>query len=250
MRADRATMGICGDCLREGLHCRSCGTKIRGEFLVVNGNDGPYCAKCYNTRASCDLCGAPAGDGAVQMADGRIVCARCNATAIRDPREAETLFERVVDLLGNSLGMQLNIRPRLALVDHARLLELSRAAMEDGHDSDKVLGLFMRQGQKRTIYLQEFLPRILLIQVAAHEFAHAWQGEKCPLLRDPVLREGFAEWAAYHMLMQLDAQKKAAQMLQRRDFYGDGLRQCLEIEKQQGIDGVLQFNRRSNSTSD
>ena len=98
-------------------------------------------------------------------------------------------------------------------------------------------------GRKRVIYMQEFLPRILLIQIAAHEFAHAWQGESAPLLRDPLLREGFAEWVAYHALTRLDAPKKAAQMLQRRDDYGEGLRRLLDVERRQGIAGVLQFCR-------
>jgi len=244
MPVARAQLGICGACLREGLRCRSCGARIRGQFLLINGNDGPYCEKCFRNRAQCDLCGAPAGDGSVLMADERIVCQRCNQTAITDPREAEALFERAVDLLMNSLGMQLNMRPRLMLVDHARLAELSRAAAaENGHASDKVLGLFMRQGQRRTIYLQEFLPRIMFLQVVAHEFAHAWQGERCPLLRDATVREGFAEWAAYHILLKLDAKKKAAQMLQRRDFYGEGLRRLLDVEREQGIAGVLQSCR-------
>lgn len=246
MPAERAAIGICHDCLREGLRCRYCGARIRGEYVLLNGNDGPYCAKCMRTRAQCDLCGAPAGDGAVTFADGRVVCERCRQTAITDPREANALFERVVDLLGNTLGLRLNVRPQLALVDHARLVELARnAAAENGHDSEKALGLFVRAGRKRFIYLQEYLPRILLIQVAAHELAHAWQGENCPLLRDAMLREGFAEWVAYHALLRLDAQKKVAQMLQRRDDYGDGLRRLLEVEKQQGVAAVLQSCRTS-----
>jgi len=244
MQAARAELGICAACLREGLRCRACGTRIRGKFLMLNGNDGPYCDKCHREHAPCDLCGAPANAGAVTYADGRIVCQRCAQTAITDPREAEMLFERVIDLVDAALGLRLNVRPGLMLVDRPRLVELARhAAAENGHDSAKALGLFVRMGRKRVIYVQELLPRILLIQIAAHEFAHAWQGENAPLLRDPRLREGFAEWVAYHALTRLDAPKKAAQMLQRRDDYGEGLRRLLDLERQQGIAEVLQHCR-------
>ncbi len=236
-------LGICHDCLREGLHCRGCGKRITGEFLLVNGNDGPYCADCFRSRAPCDVCGAPAGEGSLLLPDRRIVCQRCRATAITDPHEANALFERVIDLLSNSLGLRLNIRPQLALVDHARLAELSRHAAHDEHDRDKVMGLFVRNGRKRFIYLQEYLPRILLIQIVAHEFAHAWQAENSPLLDDALAREGFAEWVAYHALLELDAQKKAAQMTQRRDDYGEGLRKMLALEKQYGAAAVLQACR-------
>ncbi|MEW5718503.1 MAG: zinc-binding protein [Chloroflexota bacterium] len=246
MPSPRVELNICAACLREGLRCRACGARIRGKFLMLNGNDGPYCEKCHRDHALCDLCGAPASARAVLYADGRVVCQRCAQTAITDPRQAEMLFDRVVDLVGATLGLRLNVHPRLMLVDHARLGELARHAVaENGHDSAKTLGLFARMGRKRVVYVQEFLPRILLIQVAAHEFAHAWQGENAPLLRDPVWREGFAEWVAYHALTRLDAPKKAAQMIQRRDVYGEGLRRVLEAEKQKGIDGVLQECRNA-----
>lgn len=246
MTAQHLRAGICRECLREGLRCKRCGEKIAGDFLLLNGNDGPYCASCFQKFAPCDICGAPAGDDAVTLADGRVLCARCHQTAITDPREAHELFMRVIQALERSLGLTLNMRPQLMLVDHARLVELARAAArENGHDAERVLGLFVRQGRKRFIYLQEQLPRILLIQVVAHEFAHAWQGEQAPLLADNVLREGFAEWVAYKMLQELGAQKKAAQMLQRQDVYGQGLRYWLKIEQRTDADSVLRQARQS-----
>ncbi len=244
MTAQHLRAGICRACLREGLKCKRCKNSIGGDFLLLNGNDGPYCARCYQNFAPCDICGAPTGDDGVTLADGRVLCARCHKTAITDSREAHELFERVVAGLERSLGLELNVRPQLMLVDHARLIELARtAARENGHDAERVLGLFVRQGRKRFIYLQEDLPRILLIQVVAHEFAHAWQGEQAPLLADHLVREGFAEWVAYKMLQELGAQKKAAQMLQRQDVYGQGLREMLQVERQSSISGVLKFLR-------
>jgi hypothetical protein len=139
--------------------------------------------------------------------------------------------------------MELSFRPRLALVDHARLAELARTAGQDGHDGGQVLGLFVRQGRRRLIYLQELLPRILLIQVTSHEYAHAWQGEQCPLLHDSVVREGFAEWAAYRVLLDMDGKDGGEPMLRRRDQYGVGLRRMLDIERQHGVTGVLEFCR-------
>ena len=244
MNFEHLRAGICRACLRDGLKCKTCGKNIAGDFLLLNGNDGPYCGNCIQKFTPCEICGAPAGDDASTLADGRVLCARCHQTAIADPREADELFAQVIDSLDRSLGLRLNLRPQLMLVDHARLVELARiAAHENGHDADRVLGLFVRQGRKRFIYLQEQLPRILLIQIVAHEFAHAWQGEQAPLLADNVLREGFAEWVAYHMLQELGAQKKAAQMLQRRDVYGQGLHDMLTLERQQSAAGVLKFIR-------
>ena len=94
------------------------------------------------------------------------------------------------------------------------------------------------------MYLLSGLPQILLIQVAAHEWAHAWQGENCPLLRDPLVREGFAEWVAYRTLQTLGAVKKRALMERQNGLYGDGLRRMLALERQAGAAGVLDFCRR------
>ncbi len=242
MPEERTALRVCVSCFREGLRCRACGKRIRGAFVFLDGNDGPYCDTCHHTLAACDLCGAPAGEGASALADGRILCRRCHQTAVRDPRQVQILFHQVVDILANTFALHLFVRPRLVLVDHTRLVELSRtAAAEDGGNGENVLGLFVRQGQRRVIYLQECLPRILVIQVIAHEYAHAWLGEKCPLLRDPFLREGFAEWVAYRVLLRLDARKKGEQMLRRQDHYGKGLRFLLDIEEKHDAAHVLQY---------
>jgi hypothetical protein len=246
MRDDRRAIGVCGHCLREGLVCRACGKRIRGDWTILNGNDGPYCSECCGTRERCALCGAPVGDPPRCLPDERSLCDRCYQTRVTDPVEAHSLFERVVDLLYSSMGMGLNIRPALALVDHGRLVELAHNALPDqAARREKTLALFTRKGRRRVIYLQDCLPRILLIQVVAHEFAHAWEGENAPMLADPVLQEGFAEWTAYHILVKLDARKKAKQMMERADLYGDGLRQLLGVERRSGEPAVLDLVLRS-----
>ncbi len=244
MREDRRSLGVCPDCLREGINCRTCGRPITGDWIILNSNDGPYCRDCFNGRAACALCGAPVGAAPRQLPDGRPLCDPCFGTRVTDPLESQVLFDRVLDLLDNKMGMRLNIRPTLMLVDHARLVELARAAVpEQEKRRDKTLALFARNGRHRTIYLQDQLPRIIFIQVVAHEFAHAWQGENAPLLSSLILQEGLAEWTAYHILLELDARKKADQMLARADFYGDGLRQLLTVEQRVGPVGVLDFVR-------
>jgi hypothetical protein len=44
-------------------------------------------------------------------------------------------------------------------------------------DPERTLGIYARRGMRRGIYVQTGLPRMLFLQVAAHEYAHAWQGE-------------------------------------------------------------------------
>jgi hypothetical protein len=165
---------------------------------------------------------------------------------VTDPAQAQVLFARVATLLTDTLGLGLNIGASLQLVDDPQLQTLlaeTAPAVQD--EADKVVGLFIRQGRRRLMAILSGLPQILFIQTVAHEWAHVWQGENCPLLRNPLVREGFAEWVAYRALKALGAVKKAALMEQRTGLYGDGLRAMLRLEAEQGAAGVLAFCRKS-----
>jgi len=165
---------------------------------------------------------------------------------VYDAGKANDLYEQVQELMNQQLEMRLNMLPALSLVDRNQMLILLEQMEIDGADDpDRVFGLFFRRGRKRAIYVEYGLPQILMIQVVAHEYAHAWQGENCPLLRDPLVREGFAEWAAYRVLMALGAVKKAALLEQRVDLYGQGLRLMLALERQGGTAAVFRACRNS-----
>jgi len=241
-------------------HCHLCGRRLRGRAWVYAPNnvaDGPWpepnrrqtiviCRQCQETSPRCDVCGMPMGANHVRLPDGRRICARCHQTAVYDPARAQALFEHVAHTVTDQLGLGLNVGTDFALVDHQHLQRLAGEASSAIHDEqDKVVGLFVRKGRKRVMYLLSGLPQILLTQTIAHEWAHAWQGENCPLLQDPLVREGFAEWVAYKTLQVMGAVKKMALMEQQNGLYGEGLRKMLELERRDGVSSVIAFCRRA-----
>jgi len=191
------------------------------------------------------------GANHVHLPDGRCICPRCHQTAVYDPARAQALFEHAARVVTDHLDLGLNVGTDFTLVDHQHLRRLATEADLDlGDDavrkqSAQVVGLFVRKGHKRVIYLLSGLPQILLLQAAAHEWAHAWQGENCPLLQDPLVREGFAEWVAYKTLQTMGAVRKMALMEQQNGLYGEGLRKMLELERHGGVAGVQAFCRRA-----
>jgi hypothetical protein len=204
------------------------------------------CRRCHQSAPRCDGCGVPVGSNHVALPDGRHICPRCHKTAIYDQARGRELFEHVSHIVTDQLGLGLNVGADFTLVDHQHLQRL--AAEADGvsdTDPTRVVGLFARKGHRRVMYLLSGLPQILFIQVAAHEWAHAWEGENCPLLRDHLVREGFAEWVAHRTLRALGAIKKVALMEQQEGVYGDGLRKMLALERRGGVDDVLDFCRRA-----
>jgi hypothetical protein len=191
------------------------------------------------------------GDNHVHLPDGRRICPRCHQTAVYDPAHARALFEYTTRVVVGQLGLKLNVGADFTLVDAQHLQRLAEEVDAGPHDeadtmlAGKIVGLFIHKGRQRVMYALSGLPQILLLQTMAHEWAHAWQGENCPLLQNALVREGFAEWAAYKTLQVMGAVKKMALMEQQNGLYGEGLRKMLELERRDGAPGVLDFCRNA-----
>ena len=239
--------GLCETCRASLPVCLACGRPVTGKSLEFDGI-GPYCLDCYRTRPPCDICGAPLTDERWQLSDGRISCQHCQASAVFTPDVAGALYDQMKKAVFSQLGFELNIPTGLALVDRNQLKEVIRLQTEDkpvqsaGHqdlDPERTLGIYARRGMRRGIYIQTGLPRMLFLQVAAHEYAHAWQGENCPILSDRLVHEGFAEWVAYHMIGYYGYRDSQERMLARQDGYGRGLKWALGLEQSQGAQTVV-----------
>jgi hypothetical protein len=239
--------------------CLACGRTVTGKYYEFDGV-GPYCRDCFRKRPPCDVCGAPLTNEKWQLSDGRITCAHCHSTAIYSPQDAAILYEEMKKIVVQRLGLKLNVPTGLALVDRNQLREvIHRQAdpnlksnpgvqQEDTWrelDPQRTLGIYARRGMRRAIYIQTGLPRMLFLQVATHEYAHAWHGENCPTLRDPLVHEGFAEWMAYNVMGYFRYTKGQERMLARNDVYGQGLRWALELDSRLGESGVIDSCRRS-----
>lgn len=252
--------GVCETCSQALRFCLACGQPVKGEYFEFDGR-GPFCGECYRQRPPCDACGAPLGHEHWQLSDGRKICSNCHATAIYAPAAANALYDEMKTLTAERLGLTLNIPTGLALVDRNQLREVIRLQRASEREStplqegvapppfdpdstldleaERTLGLYARRGIRRGIYIQTGLPRMLFLQVAAHEYAHAWQGENSPTLREGLIHEGFAEWVAYRVLGFYGYAHGQERMLARQDLYGQGLRWALAEEAAHGAAGVI-----------
>lgn len=225
--------------LAAGERCSACGQPLNGDVYYLPGRPERYCAACMVQRPRCDSCGAPAGPQHWRLHDGRVNCARCHATAVYDPAEAQQLFYQTVGAVVDDLNLSLRVGVAFRLLDAPGLAQ-RRAAGGASDPHQRTLGLYERHSSSlRLISLLYGLPRIVFRSVAAHEYAHAWQGETCPLLEDHDLREGFAEWVAYRHLRYLGCAKAARELLESQHPYRPLLERMLALEQQRGAAGVI-----------
>lgn len=224
--------------------CASCGDTLSGSYYTLIDRPERYCERCIATRPRCASCGAPLGGQHWRLHDERLQCAACHATAVYDAAVARALFDQTVTGVVAQLGLTLNVGVAFRLVD-APTLEAIRSAGQPAPAGMNTLGLYQRRGHLRAIYMLYGLPRLGFRTTVAHEYAHAWQGERCPLLRDDELREGHAEWVAYHHLLWLGCTKAAERMLSAPHPYRPALERVLAMERRLGLAGVNEAMTRA-----
>jgi hypothetical protein len=232
-----STWSLCVQCYEERLRCAACGSQVGTQALMLEGETLIYCRACFEQRPRCDTCGCPVGSHYWTRPDGRKLCDRCQSTAVSDPAHAHALYRRVRAALARSLGLSLREPCQLKLANRRQLGELIEKSSLHSLDADsrgRCFGLFIREGTHRAIFVEYGLPQIVLLEVIAHEYAHAWQGENCWREAPAEVQEGFAEWVAYKLLEGWGCYRRSGKMLRRDDLYGQGLKLMLEWEGQGG----------------
>ena len=159
-----------------------------------------------------------------------------------DPGHAHALYRRVRSDLRRTLGLQLRTPCQLKLAGRrqmGRLIDKTTLRHMDEGSRGRCFGLFLREGQHRAIFVEYGLPQIVLLEVLAHEYAHAWASENCPHDLPIPIQEGFAEWVAYKLLTRWGCKRRTARMIRRLDLYGRGLQTVLGWEREGGVEGVF-----------
>lgn len=216
-----------------------------GEYYTLIGRPDRFCTQCIETRPRCAACGSPLAAHHWRLHDGRLQCPACHATAIYDLAEARRIYDETVAGVIAQLDLTLNVGVAFRMVDMPTLEQIRATGSAPPPPGQITLGLYQRQGHLRTIYMLYGLPRLTFRTTIAHEYAHAWQGERCPLLRDETLREGFAEWVAYHHLRWLGCSLAAERMITTPHPYREPLAHLLDLERRLGTTGVITFIKQA-----
>jgi len=182
---DRAT-GVCLDCLKKLPRCSACRKPIVGEYFRFQFAEGMYCSDCMKNRPRCYTCGVPVGDRYWKFQDGRVICDRCDQRAVIDGNQVRRIMQEVEQSVVRLLGLKVEQPYTLhveALNNESSLVigAIKKTFSSNSPLNGSELGLYKRVNDKSDIYLLYGLPPEMLYETAAHEYAHAWQAENCPI---------------------------------------------------------------------
>jgi hypothetical protein len=243
--------------------CHTCGKAIQGNYVAVSHDRRPVCLTCRESLARCFLCAMPSDptNGGTTLSDGRSLCAQHARTGVTEDSKAQTIFQQSSGEVRYALGERLALQQPLKAVKLVGLAELQRVSHGSTHagglSAGRVLGIttivFVTQGDQRwldpaVIHLLDHVSPERMLTVAAHEYAHVWQAENHQnyAATKPVLREGFAEWVAYKVCEKYGRQDQLRIMKNPSGgIYYTGLTKFLELERNNGINGVLEFAKSS-----
>jgi len=224
----------CPNCLKLLIFCSVCGEPISGTgYWFENDDSKRYCADCWNRFPHCSNCDAPVGPRGVDLSDGRTLCQACYKSAIFQSESVTEIKLEVLAFLKSELDMELMHKVSYYLQG----IDFIRSRL--GESTGDLYGLFCREGDKFSIHVLFGLSRKLLYQVLAHEIGHAWLSERRADEPDRRTNEGFAQWVAYHSLMNFGYPRDAEKLLDGNDDYAVGLKEMLELEKRGGKKAVF-----------
>ncbi|UDQ98547.1 hypothetical protein AAEX28_00325 [Lentisphaerota bacterium WC36G] len=262
-------------CLSKTLpQCKLCKKHVKSGFRINDWQHGSlfYCKSCAQ-KNKCFSCQLPGVE--YKLADGRLICERCDKTAVHDKKEIKKYLVEVRKVMKEKLNIPTHDKVKIYSVDINTMHELSKKNNQISNGEDILeLGLYsVKKTYKDTTYRKFSLtkgfyeetvstlthesydiyvlygtPRKKLIEVIAHELAHDYFYQHFPNINNLKIKEGFAEYVASLVNIKYKNSKSNLRMEENTDpIYGGGYRMIKKIAKKHGgLPGLLKFLAKEN----
>ncbi|MFC1850021.1 protein DA1 [candidate division CSSED10-310 bacterium] len=239
-------------CFQANVKCDICQAPLIGEYFI-DLYERKFCKK-HAHRKQCSICKFPRVKRKIN--DGRYLCKKCNQAAIFHKNIALHLLGQVKKDLQKLLGLSINQRIQLHLVDINELKRITAGR------NTSMQGKFVRETKiitvkgigseivedKFKIYILYGLPEGLFRAVLAHELTHAWQALHCREAQSEELKEGTAELVSYLYL-----KSKGEVIWMKRiennevDLYRESFKRAYQTYKETGHDRFFKIIKSSYS---
>jgi hypothetical protein len=228
----------CNKCYKSlfGIECVICGKKL---LTYINLNGETYCKRCLN-KQKCISCSKPVGEKGIHIGDKLYSCEECYRNALLDDADLYLLYQNIIKSIMNIINH--NLPP----IDIIKLVTLKELRNVRKWASRNTKGYYTNINGKKAIYVIKGLSKEVATGTIVHELAHYYQdltGIKCKYEK---IHEGFAEWLSYKVLLLHKMDSQINLMINNSyKVYSNGLNLFIEIEKKNGIKGVLNHMKKN-----
>lgn len=210
----------------------------------------------------CDFCGKPiSGVSYERLADGRIRCGECSATAIKTVEEFRELFNHVKVMMEATYNITFSVSIAVRTTDARTIAAADHSVFKPSKEfAARTLGFAQYKNGIYTIYIENGSPRLAAIETIAHELTHIWQfinwnkREIEALYGNGLVKlavyEGMAVWTSVQTLYVMGETSYAymLEMMQssREDVYGIGFnwyREKYGLAKDGDAPAIMPFNQ-------
>jgi hypothetical protein len=193
------------------------------EGYLPNLPDTLYCAFCHRVIGR--------DEKFEELADGRLRCPDCSATAIRTTRDFRKLYAETAEQLQNIFGITIKQLPKAKVVNAQRLAKIVNKPF---NLNGRTIGLAINSVNGKHLFFETGMPKSAAQSVIAHELTHIWQFENWPdgeaeriYPSEPLIPyEGMAVWVQIQYMYAIGeteyAERDEIIMGIRDDEYGHG----------------------------
>ena len=234
---------ICEKCYHtNGPRCAICNVVLTGKFFRSSKTGKKVCDKCHSFYPACRTCGTPIGPKGTTVDKGFVLCPDCAKKAIVLPGQAIEVFRMARYTVQRILGLEADIPEQNIILASSQTIAAGASESTEYIPKEGSAGLYVFNKGVSTIYVQRGHSPERTLEILAHEYAHLWQEQNCPRDQKIELREGFAEWVSYKVLLNRKQYTIAEAKKKNPDaIYGKGLRMILELEKRIGPFGIIDY---------
>ena len=238
--------------------CHRCGIALFGESInFISDQEYKYCTACAQMEP-CFACQLP--EPGTRLRDERLVCHRCQKTAVTSKAEALRMFREVRAVL-KTLGyaacgeIQFDLVDRPAMKRAAGKLYNERELGIYRHESQTttttttqgkvVTDVVTTTAQSCSIFVYDHLPTERFMETVAHELGHDWCLHQFGRIASNQISEGVAEYVASRFNEAMGWARNNRRMESNTDpVYGAGYRLIRDIAQRNGEAGLAAWLKK------
>ncbi len=223
---------LCLSCAEHPNICRECGKLLGRKFIVFPLSSGRFCRECVNSLPKCRFCSSPTNETA-DNGEGWYMCSECKQKAVYGIDSTQQVLSEVQQIIGANIHLTLK---------SPAALELCPDIVKEGRKMNgDEMGLMQQHGSTSVILIQDGLPKELVYETLAHEWAHAWVAQHARYKPSLKVEEGFCQWVASKVLIYKGFDASLNILRTRKDIYGSGYRKLEKMEISRGVNGVTDY---------